>query len=128
VVVQLPDPVPAVPAAVTNVPAPATNEVAATEKAVEPEPVPVVTEPPKPRVVTREGWVSRMTSIQAPSYYKLENLQTRRIMDYLVSPSTNLVLSRYVGRHVIVTGEEVLDQRWPTTPVITIQRIQVVEE
>lgn len=115
-------------------PTPATSTVAAvTSPVTEPTPaptltIPVVPEPPKPRIVTREGLISGMTSIQAPSYFKLENLESRRIMDYVRSPTTNLVLNRYVGRRVLVTGEESLDQRWPTTPVITIQRIQVVEE
>jgi hypothetical protein len=113
-----------VPTVITSAPPDAVSE---------PTPAPpitvvTITEPPKPRGVTREGWVSGITSIQAPSHFKLENLQTRQIMDYLYSPTTNLVLNRYVGRRVIVSGEEALDKRWPTTPVITIQRIQVVEE
>jgi hypothetical protein len=29
--------------------------------------------------------------------------------------------------HIIVTGEEGLAQRWKHTPVLTIQRIEVVE-
>ena len=41
--------------------------------------------------------------------------------------STNLDLSRYKGLHIIVTGEEGLDERWKNTPVITIQRIQVLD-
>jgi hypothetical protein len=35
---------------------------------------------------------------------------------------------RYVyGRHIIVSGEEGLDKRWTNTPVLTIQKIYVVE-
>jgi hypothetical protein len=110
-------------------PAPATNLASAvTPVPLETTPPPTDPEPPKPRIVTREGWVSSLTSIQAPSHFKLEELETRRLIDYIRSPTTNLVLNRYVGRRVLVTGEEALDQRWPTIPVITIQRIQVVEE
>jgi hypothetical protein len=38
-----------------------------------------------------------------------------------------LDLSRYKGLHIVVTGEEGLDRRWRNTPVITIQRILVLE-
>jgi hypothetical protein len=36
-------------------------------------------------------------------------------------------MRRYKGMRIIVTGEESLDERWPNTPVISIQRIQVLE-
>jgi len=85
-------------------------------------------EPPKPRVVMREGVVWNATSIQAPSHYSLLGLETRRTINYLYTSSTNVNLNRYNGLHVIVTGEESLDQRWPNTPVLTLQRIQVVDD
>ena len=31
------------------------------------------------------------------------------------------------GLKIVVTGEEALDERWGNTPVITIQKIQVLE-
>ncbi|MDW8381565.1 MAG: SH3 domain-containing protein [Verrucomicrobiota bacterium] len=78
------------------------------------------------RVVTREGVVRRARHIQAPTWYALEELETGRIINYLYTTATNLDLSRYVGRHVLVTGEEGLDPRWKATPVLTIRRIQVL--
>jgi hypothetical protein len=48
-------------------------------------------------------------------------------IDYLYTTTTNLDLSRYNGLHIIVTGEEGMAKRWKNTPVLTIQRIQVVE-
>ena len=48
-------------------------------------------------------------------------------MDYLCTTTTNLDLRRYKGLNVLVTGEEGLDERWPNTPVLTIQKIQLVE-
>jgi hypothetical protein len=66
-------------------------------------------------------------SIQAPSYYQLESLETGKPIDYLYSTSTNLVLSRYKGKTVLVTGEESLDERWANTPVLTISKIQLVQ-
>ena len=50
-----------------------------------------------------------------------------KIINYLYTSSTNLDLSRYKGLHIVVTGEEGLDERWKNHPVITIQRIQVLE-
>jgi uncharacterized protein YgiM (DUF1202 family) len=85
-------------------------------------------EPLPPRIVMREGMVSGNTSIQAPSYYGLAGMDTGRTINYLYTTSTNVDLRRYVGRHIIATGEESLDKRWPNTPVLTLQRIQVVDD
>jgi uncharacterized protein YgiM (DUF1202 family) len=88
---------------------------------------PPADEPPPKRVVQREGIVGGTVSIQAPSHYELESLDDGRIIDYLYTTSTNVILKKYKGRTVLVSGEEELDERWPNTPVITIQKIQVVE-
>ncbi len=92
-----------------------------------PLPAPAVEEPPAPRIVEREGIVGNTVSIQAPSHYQLESLDNGNVIDYLYTSSTNLPLKRYKGMTVLVQGEEELDERWPNTPVITIQRIQVVK-
>lgn len=84
-------------------------------------------EPPPPRVATHEGIVKRTVSIQAPTPFQLVNPDTGRIVNYLLSPTTNLDLSLYHGLRIVVTGEEGLDQRWTNTPVLTIKRIHVVE-
>ena len=88
---------------------------------------PPADEPPPKRVVQREGIVGGTVSIQAPTHYELESLDDGKIIDYLYTTSTNIVLKKYKGRTVLVSGEEELDERWPNTPVITIQKIQVVE-
>jgi len=85
-------------------------------------------EPLPPRIVMREGIVRDTTSIQAPSHYSLAGMDTGRTINYLYTTSTNVNLSRYVGRTIIATGEESLDERWPNTPVLTLQRIQVVDD
>lgn len=90
-------------------------------------PVVETEEPLPPRIVMREGVVSGITSIQAPSYYGLRGLDTGRTINYLYTASPHVDLGRYIGLRIIVTGEESLDQRWPNTPVLTIRRIQVVE-
>ncbi|HWC60168.1 MAG TPA: SH3 domain-containing protein, partial [Verrucomicrobiae bacterium] len=88
---------------------------------------PAVQEPPPPRIVEHEGVVRGTFSIQAPSKYELVAPDTKQPINYLYTTSTNLDLSRYKGMHIIVTGEEALDPRWKNTPVITIQKIQVLD-
>jgi len=133
-----PEPAPT-PATVAEAPpvAPPPTEAPAVPPAPEP---PVVTpepempetaeveEPPPPRVVQREGIVRGMTSIQAPSGFVLISPENGMNIDYLYTTSQELDLRRYKGLRIIVTGEESLDERWGNTPVLTIQRIQVVEE
>jgi uncharacterized protein YgiM (DUF1202 family) len=84
-------------------------------------------QPPVPRVVQREGIVRSFTSIQAPSPYKLVSADNGRNINYLHTTTTNLDLSRYLGLHIIATGEESLDERWPNMPVLTLKRIIVLE-
>ena len=116
---------PAVPPP-TEMPAPTeipavTNAIAATP------PEPEVEEPPPPRIVQREGIVRGMTSIQAPSKFALISPENGKNIDYLYTTSEELDLRRYKGLRIIVTGEEGLDERWGNTPVLTIQKIQIVE-
>jgi uncharacterized protein YgiM (DUF1202 family) len=88
---------------------------------------PAEVEPPQPRIVEREGIVRRTFSIIAPSTFELVNPDTGRTVNYLYTNSKELDLTRYKGLHIIVTGEESLDERWQNTPVITIQKIQVLD-
>jgi hypothetical protein len=113
-----PTPPPPVPTPLPVVVTPTTPEIV--------EPV-IPQEPPPPRIVQREGIVRGMTSIQAPSRFVLISPENRKDIDYLHTTSTNLDLRRYKGLRIIVTGEEGLDDRWGNTPVLTIQKIQVVE-
>ncbi len=111
---------------------PATNELAtaATNElaiAATNAPIPASEQPPPERIVQREGFVRGTFSIQAPTDYELVSPQTGKVINYLYTTSTNLDLSRYKGLHIIVTGQEGLDQRWRNTPVITIRKIQVLE-
>ena len=83
-------------------------------------------EPLPPRIVDREGIVRAFTSPHAPSHYKLVSADNGRLINYLYTTSTNLDLGRYVGLHIVATGEEALDERW-RTPVLTLKRIVLVE-
>ena len=122
---------PPVATAPTEAPAaPAPTEAPATTNAPVPEapaPTPAVEEPPPKRIVQREGIVRGTVSIQAPTRFELVSPDNGRAIDYLHTTARDLDLSRYKGMRIIVTGEEALDERWQNTPVITIQRIQVLE-
>jgi uncharacterized protein YgiM (DUF1202 family) len=89
-------------------------------------PAPMVEKPLPIRIVQREGVVGGTASIQAPTVYELRSLDNGHVMDYLYTTSTNISLKLYKGLTIYVSGEEELDERWPNTPVITIQKIQVV--
>jgi len=121
---------PVTPATVTEPPtvAPATTEPPVTPGTNEPPAVtPATDEPPPKRIVQREGFVRGTFSIQAPSHFELISPDNRKTMNYLFTTSKDLDLRRYKGMRIIVTGEEALDERWPNMPVITIQKIQVLE-
>jgi len=85
------------------------------------------TEPPPKRIVQREGIVRGTFSIQAPTKFELISPDNHRTINYLFTDSPDLDLSRYKGIRIIVTGEEGLDERWRNTPVISIQKIQVLD-
>lgn len=136
----VPEPTPEPAPVAATVPEPATIAATTTETptapTTSPPTLPVITpdpahapsdEPPPPRIVQREGIVKGTLSIQAPTKFELVSTDTGRAINYLYTTSTNLDLSRYKGLHIVVTGEEGLDKRWRNTPVITIQRILVVE-
>ncbi|MBA4148382.1 MAG: SH3 domain-containing protein [Verrucomicrobia bacterium] len=111
----------------------------------EPAPPVIVSPPPAPeevlvkRVVTREGIVRRARNIQSPTYFELESIDSGKMINYLHSPETmkvvedgkpmqavpDLDLVPYVGRRVMVTGEEFMDKRWKRTPVINVEVIDL---
>lgn len=116
-----------------------TAPVSASNPATEPAPVPVpdaanAVAPPAvieeisvPRFVAHEGIVRRTVSVQAPTTYGLYSQENNKLINYLYSPTAKLEMSRYYNLHVIVSGQEGLDERWKNTPMLTIQRIQVIK-
>ena len=80
------------------------------------------------RVVTREGIVNRAVSVQSPTHFILESLDNKKTINYLYSPSTNIALKSFFGQRILITGEELLDERWPNTPVINVETLQPVEQ
>ena len=87
---------------------------------------PVAQPPPTDRVVSHEGVVGPVSSIAAPTKYMLYDPDTYQTIDYLYTTAPDLDLSRYINMRIIVTGVEGIDQRWPSSPIIAIQSIQVV--
>ena len=87
---------------------------------------PAVEAAPPKRVVIREGTVVVSRSIQAPTSYGLENRESRRIVNFLHSESEDINLKKFAGKKVIVTGEELIDQRWVNTPIIEVESIRLV--
>jgi uncharacterized protein YgiM (DUF1202 family) len=118
------DPTPTTQPPVTE-PTPATTEPSTTTTNA--TPVVDENEPPLKRIVQREGIVRGTFSIQAPTKFELISPDNHRTINYLFSDSPDLDLSRYKGLRIIITGEEGLDERWRNTPVITIQKIQVLD-
>src|SRR5262249_36298155 len=130
--VNEPPPVAAPPTEPPTVPPPATTETTTAPATTNPPPAETAAtetkpEPPPPRIVQREGFVRGTFSIQAPTHYELVSPENGRHINYLYTTSPDLDLSRYKGLRIIVTGEEGLDERWRNTPVITIQKIEVVD-
>lgn len=90
-------------------------------------PPPVVEEVWVPRTVSHEGVVRGTISIQAPTRYGLYSKENGKLINFLHSPTPQLELSKYFNRHIIVSGQEGLEERWKNTPILTIQKIYVVE-
>jgi uncharacterized protein YgiM (DUF1202 family) len=77
------------------------------------------------RSVKREGVVRNAVSIQAPTDFELEDAETGRTVNYIRTLRPEIKLNLYKGFKVIVTGEESIDKRWPRTPVLTIESIEL---
>jgi uncharacterized protein YgiM (DUF1202 family) len=97
-----------------------------------PEP-PQPVQPPQPetppvRIVEHEGIIGSVGSVIAPTDYKLYDLHTKQDIDFLypTTPDIAAQLKNLQDADVIVTGEEGIDSRWPNTPVMAIQNVQVI--
>jgi len=120
----VPATVPAVvPAEVT--PAPATPVTEKPVVAAPPAEVKDTTPPPK-RVISREGIIRRTVSIQAPTRMGLVSSENGELIDYLDSDKLGIKLDSLVGLKVLVSGEEEMDERWPNTPIVTLDNIRLV--
>lgn len=89
-------------------------------------PTPAATEASSRRIVRREGLVRSTISIQAPTYYELLSPANRKTINYLHTAKLGLDLKDYRGRQIVVTGEEAIDPRWPRTPVIEVETLELI--
>ena len=105
------------PVAVTPAPAPVAEIV---------QPAPAAVEPPIKRVISREGILRRARNIQAPTYYSLENVNSGQIINYLDPAPLKTPITALVGIKVLVTGEEIVDPRWPNMPIIVTENLRLV--
>jgi uncharacterized protein YraI len=84
--------------------------------------------PPGKRIVRREGLVRATTSIQAPTWYELVNAETKKRINYLFGDNLEINLKDYRGQRVVVSGEELIDSRWPNTPIMDLQSLDVLPD
>jgi len=87
-----------------------------------------VEDPAPKRTVRREGVVRGANSIQAPTAFELHSKETGKVLNYLYATSTNIVLKKYRGKNVFITGEEAMDERWRNTPVLKIESLELAPD
>jgi uncharacterized protein YgiM (DUF1202 family) len=78
-----------------------------------------------PRIVTREGFVHKAHNIQSPTDFELHDIKSGDLIEYL-QPQGQQNFKIYVGTRVSVTGPEVIDTRWPRTPVLQVQSVELM--
>jgi hypothetical protein len=105
---------------------PAPTDAAATTASA--APVERRVRPPGKRIVRREGIVRPTTSIQAPTWYELVNADTKKRINYLFGDNLEINLKDYRGQRVVVSGEELIDSRWPNTPIMDLQSLDVLPD
>jgi uncharacterized protein YgiM (DUF1202 family) len=120
-----PPPVAAAPAQpAPAVPAPVVPPTVTPEAATPAPELPAISPIPPRRVVTRQGIVRTAFSLRAPGDYLLESVESGRKINFLYTTTTNISLKTFRNKVVVVSGEEALDDRWPNTPVLTIETIE----
>ncbi len=77
------------------------------------------------RSVIREGLVKGTLSARAPTAQALVSSRNKRVMNFLWAPKYQKGLRKLIGRRVIIQGREILDRRWPKTPVLYIEKIRL---
>ena len=76
--------------------------------------------------MTREGYVRKALNIQAPADYELRDINSGAVTEYLQPDAQDKNFKKYTGARVSVTGPEWLDRRWPKTPILQIQTVDLV--
>ena len=112
----------------------AANEVKTTGSKLENEtvqPTPIIVELPSPkirpkRIVNREGIVKRTRSIQAPTKFGLQSLDSGKIINYLNDNNLPEKLQKWKNAKILVSGEEWVDERWKHTPILEVTKLRLL--
>jgi len=126
-----PQPTPETAAAVAEIlgrpatPPPTTTQVPQTSTQVAETPAAKTQAALAKRIVRREGFVRPTRSIQAPTWYELVSPDTKKTINYLHEEKLGLKLKEYKGQKVIVSGEEAIDPRWPNTPILELETLDI---
>ncbi len=110
----------------TNPPAQAQSTTATTPAESLPLLAPKKSPEAAKRIVRREGVVRATKSIQAPTWYELVNASTGKTINYLYEEKLGVKLKDYRGQKVVVSGEEAIDPRWPNTPILDLETLDVL--
>ena len=75
------------------------------------------------RVITREGILRRVYNVGAPEDFELQIPHSGEVIDF-IQPQEKQNLKAYIGHDVFITGVEVLDPRWPRTPILKVRKLE----
>lgn len=81
------------------------------------------------RIVAREGIVRLNSSPAAPSLYSLYSLHNNKMINFLyIPPESELSLKNYSRKKVTVIGPESIDSRWKNCPLLTVKKIELLNQ
>ena len=81
------------------------------------------------RIVAREGIVRLNSSPAAPSPYSLYSLHNNKMINFLyIPPESELSLKNYSRKKVTVIGPESIDSRWKNCPLLTVKKIELLNQ
>jgi len=99
-----------------------------TETAAKPEAKPETkpeTKPEEPiRIVTREGVVRRKYGLNDPTTYALVHTESGKTINYLLLDRPDIRLKWFTGQKVLVSGQEAIDPRAATIPVLKVKTLK----
>jgi hypothetical protein len=70
--------------------------------------------------------VRKALNIQAPADYELHDINSGAIIEYLQPDAHDKNFKKYTGTRLLVTGQEWMDRRWPATPILRIQTVDLM--
>lgn len=78
------------------------------------------------RKVIREGFLVPSANPKAPSgYCLLSKSKSEGLMNYVYTTDPKITLKQYLNRSITITGEEVIDPKHPSTPVLMAESVSL---